>query len=332
MPRGKKGGNNPFDNLLNQQQNVQNQQQNVQNPQQNVQNPQQNVENPQQNVQNPQQNVENVQNPQQKVQNRSKKNNENVGNTKNAKSPAKNNVNNGNKSDDKLIAKKIGTAGSVFLKVKLENGVQISTSPGSMLYLKGDVDKGIAEYGSFKTGIVRLFGGEDFFLTKYSGLEKGGEIALGSDIPGDIIEIPLKENTEWYFSRGSYLCSTPNIIIESVMKTQGLFGIIGSSEGGIMPTIKTTDGKPGRFWLSAYGSFEKIELGVGEKIIIDNGYFLACEKKMNYAIEKLGKTLFSSFLGGEGFGMLFVGPGTIYTQSKNVANLAYTLSVYMPRN
>ena len=43
-------------------------------------------------------------------------------------------------------------------------------------------------------------------------------------------------------SRGSYLCSTLNILIEATVKTQGFFGLIGSSEGWVLPTIKTTDG------------------------------------------------------------------------------------------
>ena len=53
---------------------------------------------------------------------------------------------------------------------------------------------------------------------------------------------------------------------------------------------------------------KKIELKDKEEIIIDNGYFLACNKKMDYTIEKLGKTMASTFLGGEGYGMKFIGP------------------------
>ena len=82
--------------------------------------------------------------------------------------------------------------------------------------------------------------------------------------------------------------------------------------------------------MAAYGSFKKIVLGQGEEIIIDNGYFLAAEKNFEYDVVKLGKTLTSSFFGGEGFGMKFVGPGTVYMQSKNLTNFALTLSSYMP--
>ena len=44
----------------------------------------------------------------------------------------------------------------------------------------------------------------------------------------------------------------------------------------------------------------------------------------------MGKTLTSAFFDGEGFGMKFVGPGTLYIQSKNISNFAVTLSSYMP--
>ena len=43
---------------------------------------------------------------------------------------------------------------------------------------------------------------------------------------------------------------------------------------------------------------------------------------MNYTIESLGKNILGTLLGGEVFGMKFVGPGTIYIQSKNLNNFA----------
>ena len=206
------------------------------------------------------------------------------------------------------------------------------TTPGAVLYMKGDIEKGEVKFDNIKSGLWRLFGGESLFYSKYSGINNGGIIAVGTDLPGDIIDISINTNEEWYISRGSYLCSTTNIIIESVVKTQGFFGLIGSGEGGILPIIKTTDGNSGKFWLGAYGSFEKIVLKAQEKILVDNGYFLAAEKKMDYTIEKMGKTLTSSLFGGEGFGMQFIGPGILYIQSKNISNFAYILNSYMPKS
>ena len=225
---------------------------------------------------------------------------------------------------------RIGSSGSVFLKINLQKNQQIMTSPGALLYMKGDIEKGEIKFDNVGSGIWRLLGGESLFYSTYTGNEGGGTIAVGTDLPGDIIDISISPNEEWYVSRGSYLCSTLNILIEATVKTQGFFGLIGSGEGGVLPTIKTTDGNAGKFWLGAYGSFEKIVLNSGKEIVVDNGYFLAAEKKMDYTIVNMGKTLTSAFFGGEGFGMKFVGPGTLYIQSKNISNFAVTLSSYMP--
>jgi len=46
--------------------------------------------------------------------------------------------------------------------------------------------------------------------------------------------------------------------------------------------------------------------------------FLACHNTYQYNIERIGKSLFSSFLGDEGFGMKFEGPCVIYIQTKNI--------------
>ena len=227
-------------------------------------------------------------------------------------------------------ATRIGSSGSVFLRINLLENQQIMTSPGALLYMRSGIKKGEIKFDNVGSGIWRLLGGESLFYTTYTGLEGGGTIAVGTDLPGDIIDISISPNEEWYISRGSYLCSTLNILIEATVKTQGFFGLIGSSEGGVLPTIKTTDGNAGKFWLGAYGSFEKIVLNSGKEIIVDNGYFLAAEKKMDYTIVNMGKTLTSAFFGGEGFGMKFVGPGTLYIQSKNISNFAVTLSSYMP--
>jgi uncharacterized protein (TIGR00266 family) len=243
--------------------------------------------------------------------------------------PVEQGIKNG-KKEKKYQTKRIGSSGSVFLQINLLENQQIMTSPGALLYMKGGIKKGEIEFDSIRSGIWRILGGESLFYTSYTGNKGGGTIAVGTDLPGDIIDISISPNEEWYISRGSYLCSTLNIVIEGTVKTQGLFGLIGSSEGGILPTIKTNDGNSGKFWLGAYGSFEKIVLNSGQDIVVDNGYFLAAEKKMNYTIVNMGKTLISAFLGGEGFGMKFVGPGTLYIQSKNISNFAVTLSSYIP--
>ena len=229
------------------------------------------------------------------------------------------------KKNTNITAQRVGSPGSIYLKFKLNKDDCLLTTPGSLIYMRGNIDKGSVKFDSIGKAFWRSLSGQDALLTSYSGCEKGGELALGIDIPNDVIELTINPTEEWVISRGSYLCSTRNINISSITKSQGIFGIIGSGEGFILPLIQTND-SVGKFWLTCYGTFEKIELKDKEEIIIDNGYFLACNKKMDYTIEKLGKTMSSTFLGGEGYGMKFIGPGTIYTQSKNLSNFMEIIS------
>ena len=229
------------------------------------------------------------------------------------------------KKNTNITAQKVGNPGSIYLKFKLYKNDCLLTTPGSLIYMRGSVDKGSVKFDGIGKAFWRGLSGQDALLTSYNGCEKGGEIALGIDIPNDVLELTINPTEEWVISRGSYLCSTGNINITSITKSQGLFGLIGSGEGFILPLIQTNE-TAGKFWLTCYGTFEKIELKDKEEIIIDNGYFLACNKKMDYTIEKFGKTMSSSFLGGEGYGMKFIGPGTIYTQSKNLSNFMEIIS------
>tara|TARA_B000000437_G_scaffold219340_1_gene200951 strand:+ start:586 stop:1551 length:966 start_codon:yes stop_codon:yes gene_type:complete len=250
-------------------------------------------------------------------------------NSTNIKKSQDNLTNIKNSKDNNIVIKKtknkkikysiIGKPGSNYVKFDLKLNDAIINSPGSLIYLKGDIKKGEIKYdNSFGKAIWRGIAGEDIFISRYVGNNKGGSIALGIDIPGDILCLDLEPNAEWIISRGSFLCAYDNISIESkYTNASGIIGI-GTSEGFILPLIKNNDNNYSKVWLGCYGTFEKITLNNDENIIIDNNSFLASKIDMEYTIESFGKDLTSTFLGGEVFGMKFKGPGIIYIQSKNI--------------
>lgn len=229
-----------------------------------------------------------------------------------------------------IVHRMKGVSGSNYLVFDLKENQKIQSSPGSLIYMQGNIEKGGIKMGSMIKAFARAFGGEDFFISTYAGLQGGGTVAFSSDIPGDIIKIDLKKDEEYTISRSSFLCGTDNIEISSRIVAMGLFGI-GTDEGFVMPTIKAKDGDAS-FWLANYGTFEKITLKSNETIILDNGVFLASPSSMNYEIVQLGKSFVASIFGGEGFGMKFTGPGEIYIQSKNLNDLFSLISKYVHVN
>lgn len=233
----------------------------------------------------------------------------------------------GKKTGGQLIHETKGAPGSNYILFSLKENQTILSSPGSLIYLQGSIEKGTIKTGSLFQAFARSFGGEDFFITSYKGLKGGGKIAFGSYIPGDILKIDLKVGEEYTISRSSFMCGTENIEISSRIIARGFFGF-GTEEGFVMPTIKAINGDAS-FWLSNYGTFEKITLQPNETIIIDNGIFLASPSHMNYTLEQLGNSVISSIFGGEGLGMKFTGPGEIYIQSKNFNDLCSLISKYV---
>lgn len=226
-----------------------------------------------------------------------------------------------------LQSSKKGTSGSSYIVISLKAGETVISSPSSLIYMKGDIEKGEIVIGkNVLSAFSRSFAGEDMFMTSYKGGQWGGDVAFSSDILGDVIKIQLKKDDEYTISRTSFLCGTENISISATVQPLDIRGI-GSYEGFVLPKIKAKSG--GSVWLATFGSFERIDLAQNEEIIIDNGVFLAAQSHMNYTLVRLGKTFTSSFLGGEGFGMKFVGPGTIYIQSKNLNNFSQMMSRYI---
>lgn len=212
----------------------------------------------------------------------------------------------------------VGAPGSNYLLIDLYPGQTILTSPGSLIYLRGDVEKGVVEVGGIGKAFARALGGQDLVLTKYrgNGNGNGGRIALGAALPGDIIAIDLAPHHEIIVSRGSFLCCTEGLEVTATTRAQGILGV-GQQEGFILPVIRAGE-SGGRVWLCAYGTFERIDLEVNEVAVLDNGTFLACPASLNYQVVRLGKTLLSSLAGGEGLGMQFTGPASLYIQSKNI--------------
>jgi uncharacterized protein (TIGR00266 family) len=215
------------------------------------------------------------------------------------------------------------------LKFTLTAGQSVLTAPGSMIYMDGNIEKGEVKLGGFGKAFGRLFAGEDFFMTKYSGKASvPGKVALSLPFPGDILQINMKAGESYRVSRGCFLACTENITLSGTAKPIGILEL-GQEEGFVLPLFTCSE-KEGTLWLGGYGNFEEHKLEKGEIMYVDNGIFLACKNEMNYELEKLGKSLWSSFMGGEGIGMKFTGPGVLYTQSKNFNDLIQEISRKLP--
>lgn len=223
----------------------------------------------------------------------------------------------------------LGGESGAYLEVFIRKGETVIGAGGAMLYMKGPVS---LPQTKTKGIFGRLFAGEELFINTFEGLSdtSDGCVAFGQSLPGGVIGIPLSPGQGIKLSRGSFLACTSNVTVSGKFNWRGLIPV-GQQEGFVLPKAVCEPGtKGGMVWISTYGSFDKHVLKADDTMILDNGVFLACDINDNYKIVSIGKTLVSFVFGGEAFGMKFVGPATIYTQSRSTDALISTITASLP--
>lgn len=214
----------------------------------------------------------------------------------------------------------IGQNGNQFVKFNLEHNDFIIAQLGSLICMNSGVDKADIKYDGIWKGISKVLAGEPLFYQVFRGNKIGkGYIYIGTNFINSILVIKINKGDVYRLSRNCFLASTGNIKISFTVQMKGILGI-GQEEGFILPTATCIGEEYGFIWICAFGNLEKIVVPKNDYLIIDNGAFLACKNNSQFELSKLGKSLFTSFFGGEGFGMKFVGPVEIYIQTKNINN------------
>ena len=220
---------------------------------------------------------------------------------------------------------------------RLEKGQSVSAGAGCMAYMRGAVDlDSAAVEGGLANAAGRAMANESFVINTFRGLDAGGSVCFAGDVPGDILEIAVQPGETWTLTRGAALCWDPWVSISSKFSARGIIPI-GTDEGFVLPTASVApaapDGGPakaGRVWLSAFGRFEKHVLkDKDDTLLVDNGIMLATT--LQWETGRAAKTgLFKSWWSGEGFGMLYTGPGVVYTQNRNFGQFRAIVAPLQP--
>ncbi|HKX80855.1 MAG TPA: TIGR00266 family protein [Nitrososphaera sp.] len=198
-----------------------------------------------------------------------------------------------------------------MLEVSLDDGEKLTAESGAMVYMKGDVEikTRTREGGFLKKLKVSALGGESFFVNDF--IARGSAIIGMTGPPiGDIVRIEVKSTAGYIVQSGSYVASTPGVLLDTQWQgfTKGVFG----SEFFMLKA--TGDGD---LFLNAYGGIVELQLGPGEKMLLDNYHLVAMSDSANYRVTKVGG-MKTTILGGEGLATEITGPGTVYFQTKNI--------------
>ena len=209
--------------------------------------------------------------------------------------------------------------GSSAAKVSLEPGEILTAEGGAMIAMSGDMSMTTTTHKKKSGGIMkalkRVISGESFFMNHYEPGPNGGDVFLSTALPGDMKVMDLN-GQGLIVQGGSYVASSHDINVD--FSWQG-FKSAFSGEGLFWLNINGI----GKVVVNSFGAIYPIE--VNGEYIVDTGHIVAFDETSNFKISKAGKSLVSSFLGGEGLVCKFNGKGTVWCQSHNDTSFGKTV-------
>ncbi|KAL2835082.1 tryptophan RNA-binding attenuator protein-like domain-containing protein [Aspergillus cavernicola] len=195
-----------------------------------------------------------------------------------------------------------------LLTFQLAVGCPLLVKPGVMIGMSPTMTL----KGSLSFGWMKFLAGGEMAMSTYTG---PGELLVAPTLLGDITVIRLTEGQAWKVGRDAFLASTSGIKHE--YKKQGLAKAFFSGEGFFVYKFEGN----GLLWMQSFGAIIKKDLADGESYFVNNGHLVAWN--CQYKLERVASGgIISNMSAGEGLACRFVGPGTVYLQTRNVAAFA----------
>ena len=213
---------------------------------------------------------------------------------------------------------------SAAARVSLNSGEHVTAEGGSMIAMSGDMEVKTTthkkEGGKVLKGLARTLGGEGLFMNHFTAGSGGGEVILAANLTGDMEVLSLKEGTSLMVQKGSFVAYEESV--DMSISWQGLKNIFS---GESMIWLKMTGS--GMVIINAFGALYPVD--VDGEYIVDTGNIAAFEDSLEYKITRAGKSLVSSFLGGEGLVCRFSGKGRIWCQTHADRNFGKSLTPHL---
>ena len=213
---------------------------------------------------------------------------------------------------------------SAAARVSLDPGEHITAEGGSMIAMSGDMEIKTSthkkEGGKVLKGLARTLAGEGLFMNHFTAGSNGGEVILAANLTGDMEVLSLKEGTSLMVQNGSFVAHEDSV--DMSISWQGLKNIFS---GENMIWLKMTGS--GMLIINAFGALYPVD--VDGEYIVDTGNIAAFEDTLEYKITRAGKSLVSSFLGGEGLVSRFSGRGRIWCQTHADRNFGKSLTPHL---
>jgi uncharacterized protein (TIGR00266 family) len=204
----------------------------------------------------------------------------------------------------------------------LGSGEQMKAEAGAMMAHSVGVELEAKVQGGLMKGLKRsILGGESLFMTTWTAPNEGGWVDVAANLPGDLAVLDVSGDMN--VTQGGWLASSIGIELDT--KWGGFKNVFGD-EGGFLVRCSGT----GKIVVACYGAIEQLELGAGEKVVLDSGHLVAFDPSVEFITRKVTKGIMQTLKSGEGFVMEFTGPGRIITQTRNPQGLIGWLTTELP--
>lgn len=216
-----------------------------------------------------------------------------------------------------------------ILEITLEPGESIVAEGGDVawlspgLHLDTSTAHGTGGQGGFMSGLKRVLGGAQLFLTQYTA-PNGGLVAFAAQLPGTIREITIDSADTFMIQSGSYTASTPQVEISVALQKKLGAGIFGGA-GVVFQKLSGS----GTAWVQLAGEITEYELKAGESLLIHPGHLAMFRAEMQLEFATV-KGIKNKFFGDSLFLAELHGPGHVWLQSMNPAKLAAAIEPYLP--
>ena len=193
--------------------------------------------------------------------------------------------------------------------IHLDGNEEVRVEAASMVSMSHGVVLETTATGGLLRSLSRsVLGGETFFQNTYKAPAGGGRVGVAPALTGDLIVLDMPNETLMVQS-GSFLASAMCIKVDTAWGGAKTFF---ASEGLIMLRATGT----GQLLISSYGAIHEMNLGAGERYVVDTGHLVAFSANIGFQVKRVGgikSTLFS----GEGLVVDLSGPGRVLMQTRS---------------
>ena len=209
---------------------------------------------------------------------------------------------------------------------ELENGEQMVTEGGSMVWMSPNMEMTTSGGGNLGKALGRMLSGEKIFRNIYTA-HGNGMIAFASSFPGSIRMVEITPEHSVVCQKSAFLAATAGVETGIFFQKKLGAGFFGG-EGFIMQRLSGR----GIAFLEIDGSAVEYELQAGQKIVVDTGNLAVCDESCDIDIETV-KGAKNLLFGGEGvFHTVVTGPGRVTMQTMSINELVNMIAARMPQN